>query len=329
MSEGFFDQADFIQLDLSNEEDRMELGRSEKNPNRHWDAGGRPRTLSVLDCILASLMRLRSVNFIHQMAFHLQCSIGTADVVYRHFCWASYLAVTKTCVVFPSETDQVAQWMRIPEVMRNFFPGLVIAGVVDGFLSPIPDPCREYPPFLGLYFSGKMGLRDYFYNHQIVFDLFGKIIFASFGGRSIFPDITQFRDSEIYQHTDRFLPPNHKLLGDKGYFGAPEILLTPFKRPLIDQYQVDYNATFSYLRAICENGIGALEFMFPILRSRGLRVHWRAPPRIALVCAGLYNFIKDHNDGHIGEYRFDYLLDPESCLDNNCEDLSVENQAGE
>lgn len=270
---------------------------------------GRKRSLPVIDCVLATLKRLRTCTGISAMAADLCCSPGSAVLVYRHVCWSIVNGLMGTYLQFPTQHQQQVSWARIPAAFRAHFEGKVVAGCVDGTFFPLPRPCREYPPYYGQYFSGKYGIKDYNYNHQFVFDLSGKILFASFGERGQIPDIVHFRDTVLFTATSTLLPANHMLLADKGYYGAEHVLLVPFKEPGMNDAKRNFNAVLGYLRSVAENGIGAFKSLFPLLKCKLQRVHWQQPPRVALACACLYNFFHEHGNRYVADFRLDYLLD--------------------
>ena len=103
---------------------------------------------------------------------------------------------------------------------------------------------------------------------------------------------------------------NHVMVADTGYIGIDAELLicnVPSGAATTEVLR-NRQAMIGYLRSIAENGIGAMERTFTIMNRPARHSHWALPPRLAVVCAHLFNFYRSHSDqGHIAEARFDNL----------------------
>jgi hypothetical protein len=70
-------------------------------------------------------------------------------------------------------------------------------------------------------------------------------------------DITLSRTLGIVANS-HLLQPNEKVLGDKGYVGEPEVILTPIKNP-VDHFEVGWNSFVNSFREIVEHAIARLK----------------------------------------------------------------------
>jgi DDE superfamily endonuclease len=102
----------------------------------------------------------------------------------------------------------------------------------------------------------------------------------------------------------------HLMVADTGYIGIDAELLIcnmPSGAATTEALR-NRQAMIGYLRSIAENGIGAMERTFTIMIRPPRHSHWALPPRIAVICAYLYNYYREHSEeGHIAEARFDNL----------------------
>ena len=278
--------------------------------------GGRPRAVNPSGEIITGMQRLAHGAHFAMQQEGSDLSMGTLVHQMEHFSWSVYQSLSYEYLHLPDGQERLQLWLQVPACIRSHFPAdVVIYGAIDGTLQVFGEHCTSYPDLYGAYYNGRKGKNHgYKFNQQLAFDLVGRLIFASWGGVGHWHDAHHYRETELYTNYELrewlTMAGKHKMLADTGYIGVDsDLLFTNIKEgQAVTEAQKNLQSMVGYLRSIAENGIGAMERTFTIMRQPPTHSHWALPPRIGAVCGFLYNFYREHSlTGHIAEARLGNL----------------------
>ena len=278
--------------------------------------GGRPRAVNPAGEIITGMQRLAHGAHFTMQQEASDLSMGTLVHQMEHFSWSVYQSLSTEYLRLPDGQERMQLWNKVPSCIRAHFPAdVVIYGAIDGTLQVFAEHCTKYPDLYGTYYNGRKGKNHgYKFNQQLAFDLVGRLIFASWGGVGQWHDGHHYRETELYTNHELrdwlTRGGKHFMLADTGYIGIDsELLYTNMKDgQALSEAQKNLQSMIGYLRSIAENGIGAMERTFSIMRQPPTHSHWALPPRIGAVCGFLYNFYREHSEtGHIAQARLGNL----------------------
>ncbi|KAF2068808.1 hypothetical protein CYY_009867 [Polysphondylium violaceum] len=157
------------------------------------------------------------------------------------------------------------------ETPRCLKPG---SGVNDYFLTAVDSTACKYASSDSSYFSFKH--KEKVLKYQVLVCTRTGIICNIYGPeKGTVSDITLFRRSLKIPAYKLYQDPNEFIIGDKGYIGESDKILTPFKKyrgqPWTPNHEL-FNNYLSYHRRIVENTFSRYK------KFKSLSVPWRSSP---------------------------------------------------
>ena len=261
--------------------------------------GHRLRVLDSRTMLLNFLRSLRNRDSVTRSASMMSMSEGAMSTHFRHVLWACWQAMN--FMRWPSSENIAEAWRQQPLFERQNWPGLPIAGYVDGTITALPEGPR--PRNLDEYWCERKD--KYGFNNLITVSITGEIINAICGLPSRRHDSFVFR---TYFNVNLLTSSNCRLIGDCGFIGITDQVLTSHKRQahqsLTDQQRIE-NKAVSFRRSLVERVFADLKKLFPIVKQPR-PVHFSMIPYITLTCCHLYNFVLSRT-GFVGQPAADFL----------------------